>query len=447
MLVFSRLAVAIAATWICAAAQAAPSTDDNCDGRILFTRTVLTPTNNGAAAFPSSAALFTVDLDGNHVRRLTPQQQGHFYVPGLESDTMVWGYGPVNWLSKNFSNGARHILYFDGLSATFPTGQTSMSGKYKVMDMAGHAHALFPGPDDVNAGFGFVTWGPPGSNEIAYTNTAMNYPASPACVFLIHPDGSSAHRLWCADNHATPTSVSNLRWSGDGKSLLVYVNWNNEYQTPPNWGYYPAAELWRITVATGAATRVSTMIYEPAQGDSADISFDGNTVLYEEYAPYESETPTCDPQMAEYGSSYTVCARDMTTGKTTMLWHEMGNGVLQLAIAPDGHHMAASKFNDPPGVSGSEADLYLVSTADGSVVRQLTRRPAAGLPALSRVLWKLVAWSRDGQRLLVNRFYLPPPVVNKITNPVQDIYVINVATGRARHVIGGNAEDWYQPNW
>lgn len=445
MHVFSRLAVAIAATWMSAAAQAGQATHDDCDGRILFTRSVLTPIADRTDSFPSSVSLYTVNQDGSHVRRLTPRRQGHYYLPGLESDTSLWGYAPVAWLSKNFSSHARHILYFDGLSSVFPAQPDSMSGKYRIVDMKGHSHALFPGPDDVNAGFGFVTWGPPGSHEIAYTNTAMNYPASPACVFLIHPDGSGAHRLWCADSHVTPTSVSNLRWSGDGKSLLVYVNWNNEYQTPPNWGYYPAAELWRITVATGEATRVSTMIYEPALGDSADISYDGNQVIYEEYAPYESDTPACDPQMAEYGSGYTICARNMITGQTTVLWDETANSNLQLVISPSGKRMVANRYHNPPGTHGSEADLYLISTTDGSVIRRLTRRPAAGLPDRSRVIWKAVAWSSDGRRLLANRFYYAPPVVNKITKPVSDIYVIDVRKGKARHVIGGNAEDWYQP--
>lgn len=444
MQVFSRLAVAIAATFVAAAAQAGAR--DDCDGRILFTRTILTPTNDGTDAFPSSAALFTVDLDGTHVHRLTPQQQGHFYLPGLESDTTVWGYGPVNWLSKNFSGGAKYVLYLDGYSSAFPTQQDSMSGKYKVMDMAGHSHALFPGPDDVNAGYGFPTWGPPGSNEIAYTNTAMNYPASPACVFLVHPDGTGARRLWCAANHSTPTSVSNLRWSGDGKSLLAYVNWHIVYETPPNWGSFSYVELWRINVTTGSASRVSSMISDPPLGDSADISYDGNEVIYEEYAPFDSDAPACDPDMQGDGSGYTVCARNMSTGKTTVLWNEMVDTYLQLVIAPDGKHMAASTYNNPEGTQGSESDLYLVSTADGSVVRQLTRRPAAGLPDGASVIWKPVAWSRDGKHLLVNRFYYGTPVENKITKPTHDIYIVDVTNGSARHVIAGNAEGWYQPN-
>jgi hypothetical protein len=188
------------------------------------------------------------------------------------------------------------------------------------------------------------------------------------------------------------------------------------------------------------------MISDPPQGDSADISYDGNEVIYEESAPYESAAPACDPDMQEYGSGYTVCARDMATGQTTVLWNEMGDTNLQLAIAPGGKRMAASKYNDPAGIQGSESDLYLVSTVDGSVIRQLTRRPAAGLPDKARVVWKPVAWSRDGKRLLVNRFYYAPPVVNKITKPAHDVYVVNVENGSARHVVAGNAEGWYQPD-
>ena len=447
MHVFSRMAVAIAATWICATVPAAQAGDDDCNGKILFTRSVSTQLEGTTSFFYSSASLYTVDQDGTNVRRLTPRKEGHYFVPGLESDTTVWGYGPVNWLSKNFSGGGGHILYFHGLSSAFPVQQDSMSGKYRIMDKYEHSHALFPGHDDVNAGYGFLTWGPPGTNEIAYTNTAKNVPASPACVFLVHPDGSGAHSLWCAPSHATPTSVSNLRWSGDGRSLLVYVNWNAEFPISPNWGYYPAAELWRITVATGEAVRVSTMIYEPAQGRSADISYDGNTVVYEQYAPYDSDAPACDPEMPDYGSGSTICARNMTTGKTTVVWEGIGQGDVQLAVAPGGKRMIASSYNNPPGSTGSESDLYLVRTTDGSVIRQLTRRPAAGLPDRSLVQWEPVAWSRDGKRLLVNRIYYAPHVLNQDSQPVYHVYVIDVTDGKARRVVAGRAEDWYQRGW
>jgi len=447
---FSRLAVAIAITWVSAAAQSTQATTgrDDCDGKILFTRQALTPINDDIVDyFPSSVALFVVDEDGSHSRQLTPQRQGHYFLTGLESDTTIWGGAPVNWLSKNFSTNGKGILYFDGLSSQFPAQQDSMSGKYKVMGPHGHSHALFRGPDDVNAGYGFVTWGPPGSNEIAYTNSAQNYPASHPCVFLVHPDGTGAHPLWCATVHETGTSVSNLRWSGDGKSLLAYVNWNVVYPTPPNWGFYSNTELWRISVDTGKAVRIARVVTEPAEGDSADISYNGNKVIYEAPAPFESEFPLCDPDVTDSGSGYTICVLDIATGQSTVISNHGSNGNtdLQLLIRPDGKQAIFNQYNNPPGSTGSESDIYLTSTADGSVIRKLTRRPSTGLPDRSRVVWKPVAWSRDGKRLLVNRYYYAPPVPNTITPPTSDVYVINVGNGTARHVIRGHAEDWYQP--
>jgi hypothetical protein len=447
---FPQLVVAITITCVSVAAQCAQATTGNNgrDDRILFARQITAPIGGEIADyFPSSVALYVVDQDGAHVQQLTPQQEGRYFLSGLESDTTLWGYGPVHWLAKNFSSDGTHILYFDGLSSQFPAGQDSMSGKYRIMDTSGQSRALFPGPDDVNARYGFVTWGPPGSDEIAYTNSAENYPASSPCVFLIHPDGSGAHPLWCAELHETPTSVSNLRWSGDGRSLLAYVNWGAEYETPPNWGFYSNTELWRISVATGAAARVVANINQPALSDSADISYDGNKVIYEGVIPYESDSPECDPETVVDGIGYAVCVLDITTGQTTVIsdYGNNGNADLQLLIGPGGKRAIFNRYNNPAGSTGSESDIYLASTADGSVIRELTRRPHAGLPDRSVVVWKAVAWSSDGKRLLVNRYYYAPPVPNTITQPVSDIYVINTGNGKARHLLRGHAEGWYQP--
>lgn len=446
MHVFSRIAIATAAALM--PTFAAQANTQNEPGKILFARRLLAPVTsppNEVDYFPSAVGLFTVRTDGSHLHQITPLKDGHLYLSGLESNALLWGLAPTDWLSRNFSNGARHLLYFDGFSSDFVIQAYSISGKYRIRDPGGHSHALFPGGDDVSAGYGFVTWGPPGSNEVAYTNAAENHPHSPACVFLVHPDGSGAHRLWCAPEHVTPTSVSNLRWSGDGRSLLVYVNWDNKDQSPPNWGNFNTTELWRIKIPSGAATRVSGSI-DTTETNSADISFDGSKVIFEQQAPLGSEWPPCDPDAMEAGGGALICLMDMTTGKTTVEWNgDGGDTSLQLLIQPSGKHLVASGFDNPPGATSSESDLYLVRTSDASIVRKLTRRPAKGLPDGSRVAWQPVAWSRDGRQLLVNRYYFAPHIENVVTEPVSDVYVINIRTGRVRRVAAGFAQDWYQP--
>lgn len=170
-------------------------------------------------------------------------EDGHFF-PRVERDTGIsFEFTTINWLSKNFSAKAKQLLFFNGRTSNFPPQQDALSGKYKIRDSDGHTHNLF-GADDVAAGRGFVTWGPPGTGWIAYTNSAEAHPAAPACVFLIHPDATGAHPLWCPKGSGPSVRVTRLRWSGNGRYLLVGVNWGDLYG-PPNFGSYGYGDLWR----------------------------------------------------------------------------------------------------------------------------------------------------------------------------------------------------------
>lgn len=58
---------------------------------------------------------------------------------------------------------------------------------------------------------------------------------APACVNLMHADGSSQRLLWCA-----PGTIDTIRWAGNGKRLRTFV------QYVPNGGYYEHAAVYWI---------------------------------------------------------------------------------------------------------------------------------------------------------------------------------------------------------
>lgn len=431
-----RIFSLIAFTAACAAASAAATAATVPANSILFSRHVLQPFGDDGYKALASSALFTVDANGDHLRQLTPQEDGHFFLPGVESDTGIWyEFTTINWLSKNFSAKGKQLLFFNGRSSTFPTQQYSLSGKYKIRDSDGHTRNLFPGADDVASGRGFVTWGPPGSGWIAYTNSAEAHPASPACVFLIHPDGTGAHALWCAKGFGPSVGLTGLRWSGNGKYLLVGVNIDDIYG-PPNFGFYSTGDLWRVKVATGAAQHVAD-----ARGEPAEISYDGNKILYLAAGVDDPSEGGCAGYV---GNTQLICMKDMETGQMKVVSFKYQHQEGHMLLSPDATRTVTYDFNQQSPYPGySEIDISLVRTADGTVVRQLTKPPAAGWPQGSYVTWRAVAWSPDGNRLLANR----DVVLDGEAIPETSFFVINLAKGSVRRVGDGDAIDWYQPAW
>lgn len=74
-----------------------------------------------------------------------------------------------------------------------------------------------------------------------------------------------------------------------------------------------------------------------------------------------------------------------------------------MLLSPDGTQTVTYDFGGPSSHPGySEIDMSLIRTADGTVLRQLTKPPASGWPQGSYVTWRAVAWSSDGNRLLAN---------------------------------------------
>lgn len=316
-----------------------------------------------------------------------------------------------------------------------PNGNSGYTtGKYYVMDPLGVSAPLFPGENDVAApGYGYLTWQPSG-NEIAYANSAVDQPAAgQACVNLVHPDGSDARPLWCAPSSYTgPQYISAIRWAGNGKSLVAYVNWSPD-------PYSPQTDLYEINASTGAGTLVATGIPDlPSYRGIADVSYDGTKVIYQEYGGDQPSEDCLDNNYGGPGATY--CLRDMTTGQATLVSVPLAYDS-PLMLSPDGSELISTKGTTLNNYA-TENDLFVSSIATGQVLRQLTYTPKT-LPDDSSVGWKPVAWSSDGQRLLVNRVFIP---AHSIVPSQTEIYVINVSNGSMQYMGSGNAESWYQPS-
>jgi Tol biopolymer transport system component len=416
-------------TCSCAAAQAS--------GTILLTRPA-NETYNGVL-LPAGSGLYTIADNGSHLKQLTPTQANSWYVPS----GVTFGGPPGHWLTRNFSPDGKNIQYFYGQTSN-PTPGGPSSGKYYTMNLrTGVTQPLFDGDNDNAApGYGFLAWGPEGSNLIAYTNSTHGAPVTPACVYLMQPDGSDKHSLWCAPAQVTtpagaaPTgAVEDLRWSGNGQRLLAFVT----YQPPdgnPGLGYVAA---FLVDVPSGTATQVAINVPDAV----GDVSYDGTKVLYQQWD--DSQCGNEDPTAA----GISLCVKDMRTGQATSLlppyaWNSWGlNGYWwqaywydALLLSPDGSQAAFMMKTS----GGFEADLYVIDT-NGMNLRQLTAQPPVPGTDVIYTDWLPAAWSPDGTQILVNRATEPVFESEDQTWP-SEVHIVTVANDKDRLVTTGFAVDW-----
>lgn len=398
-------------------------------GTILFSRPLLGATTANDNFVGS--AIYSIGDDGFGERQLTPLTEGVFNLPN-DFDVPYAAIG--TWFGNAFSPSGNYSLFLR-VHAERVSGVPFRDGKYFVMNAQGQRMPpLFHGPNDLQApkygpSYGYVTWGPAGTNAIAYTNSANNTPVRRACVRLMHPDGTGDHKLWCADD-CPPyyTAVEGIRWSGDGRSLLVAIRLTNHKHPYPPY----RADLYRINARTGKAIRVQANIESPA---SIDLSYDGHEVVFHTNAPR-----TCTPGETD---QIVVCAKNMLTGRKTVLRDPervLLLGGSQMLLTPDGSQVVTVGV-DP---SSKAAELYVIDT-DGTQVRKLTQ-PCVPLDAEgnTEVVWEGVRLSPNGKRLLANcevEVYTPGEGIHDSSM----IYIVNLVDGSARYITDGYAHDWHVP--
>jgi len=391
-----------------------------------------------ADGFPrvTGSAIFSIGDDGFGERQLTPFADDVFNV----SDTWPQPFDTVeNWNTQAFSPSGNYSLFLKGNNPYSPA-QNFTFGKYYVMDAQGRRMPpLFRGANDMAPGtdgrsYSYLTWGPAGTNRIAYGNSVQGKPVCHACVYLINPNGKDERKLWCAhdDYPQHEHAIEGIRWSGDGNSLLVYDD-----ITRPGHPYdYHSANLYRINVATGAAKLVQTNVAAPQYGRGGDVSYDGHEVVFETNVP-----GTCDPHVTD---QQVVCAKNLRTGQKVALVSPEGQALLgggQMLLTPDGSQAVLMGVIANTGV----AELFLAST-DGTAIRQVTR-PCVPLDpqALDEEAWVPVRLSPDGTRLLANCYVYQNEGTPNASQQVR-MYIINLIDGSARYIANGLAYDWHVPS-
>lgn len=470
----SSATVAFAMVCSCASAYAG--------GTILLTRPV-NAVSNGILA-PVGTGLFTVNDYGTQLRQVTPLVPGSYYMPSWVGDYANYKTGVSYWLTKNFSPDAQSILYFKNPSADPADGP--YSGKYYVKNLhTGAIQPLFAGSNDNAApGEGYLARDPVDGNTIAFANSTSEYAIASPCVYLMHADGSNQHELWCApagiavpDNPPSPSlAVESLRWSGNGKKLMVYVSYD-----PPGLGFVkkktaaqdpnhpqllirpkpllqlsPAARpteggtsysaLFVVDVATGKGVEVTSNLIDPPSGD---ISYDGTKVIYQQY-----DYGQCgDEDQEAIGAS--LCFADLSMSPMTVtdllqpaMWNFFGDydnwwdnytdpdWYPEILLSPDGSRAVFTMAS----TTGNEADLYTIST-NATNFRPLTRNPN---PPTISTGWTPVAWSPDGTQILANRCTVPVAGSQDQTWPCE-VHIINASNGDDKSVTQGYAVDWHQP--
>lgn len=418
-------------------AQPLPAEAQSSPGTILFVRPM-----SGLYAGEETItglAIFSIGDDGFGQRQLTPFAH---YVYNVSALSDISNYSE-NWVVNAFAPSGRYSLFLKA-SSDYPLyGTTKFRGKFFMMNSLGQlTKPLFSGSDDLKAprdgpSHGSVTWGPAGTNEIAYTNAADDRPSSHhACVRLMHPDGTGNHLLWCATRW-TYRALQGVRWSGDGSKLLLYAVRSKVKGQDPN----GVADLYLIDTASGAATLVQSALGPPDQDGTGDVSYDGHEVVYG--VTYLSEnTGSCPVPSGAY--RVTWCARNMLTGQTVPLV-DPDNVVRmysydQALISSDGSQVFLTGTTRDPG-DKPLYEIYAINT-DGTGLRQITQ-PCAPVDSGTSLWWKLVRLSPDGKRMLanchVNQYPPSPPTT------ITKIYVVNLADGSARYVTHGAAYDWHVP--
>lgn len=410
-----------------------PSTyaGDSSPGTILLVRPLTDPASPNRV---TGSAIFSVRDNGFGLRQLTPFADDVYNLP----DAWFQPFDSLeSWVGNAFSPSGRYSQFLKAHTREATVNHPFASGKYFIMNAWGQrTPPLFPGGNDLQLpkdgpSYGWLTWGPAGTDLIAYSNSVNGTPRRNACVRLMHPDGHGKRTLWCApSSYPNKQAIEGLRWSGNGRFLLAYV----EVTAPDNPNQTIDTRLFRINLNVGSAQLVHNDVTSPLHGAAADLSYDGDKVVFQTNSP-----GACAPQEQD---QHVLCVRTLSTGQLVPLVDLDRTLVLsggQLLLTPDGSHAVV---NGGSRISNA-IELYVIKT-DGTQLRRLTVpcRPLDPNSGNIGVYWHPVRLSPDGRRVLANCY--SEQGSPRIRYPTQ-IYVVDIKTASARYVIDGYAYDWHVP--
>ena len=175
-----------------------------------------------------------------------------------------------------------------------------------------------------------------------------------------------------------PAGSYSLRWFPDGKSLLVEGYAGNR---PVTWLSY----FHRVDIATG---EISKLFDKDTGGDSAkNATFldNGKSLLFR-------------ARNGSYPAQGKLYLRNLETGDEKVAYS--GESFGTWALSPDGRTLALGMYNDQE----KRDYLKLVPMAGGEPTTVFRTEPGEFIMKASTL-----AWSKDGQSVLVTRCKLGPP--------------------------------------
>lgn len=242
-------------------------------------------------------------------------------------------------------------------------------------------------------------WGP--RNQIAFVARYRDR----ECLVLADGDGRARRDLFCP---AAPVQLTRIVWSGDGTRLFVtagYYAGNLE----PTW----RSLAYRVDATSGKAVTLDDRILDEPL--NLEFSPDGRRGIY-------SGMWSADMTLVDFG---TRAARTIAYGYAPR-W------------SADGRRIAFTGEVYEPGAEFRYYEPLFVMNADGSQLRQVTT------DRTNNHAYVAADWSRDNQRVLVNRrTYLDPA----LTLTGYSMRIVNTTTGRETDVGEGRADAgaWFEP--
>jgi Tol biopolymer transport system component/DNA-binding winged helix-turn-helix (wHTH) protein len=323
--------------------------------------------------------LWLASLDGSAPRQLSygetslqdpdVDRHGKVVASRLRMQFGIWKF-PVDGTSRNNVRDAQQLTHETGQVQTPSIGPSDRElaylsddgghGNIWVMDVASGATRQITTERDPRVAVGLPVWSPDGGTiSLVSTRDTSNWET--LGLWLINPDGSNLHRL------ASPVA-GYPTWSNDGQWLYYSTETEKEKEG--------TLQTWKTLVKGGSPSLV--------RDDNAcvsGISPDGSTLYF--VAPQSNGNGSRDYEIRfahpESGPSQRLAR---ISGERVPHWQ-----IVQATLSHDGRWLALP-LND-----GASTNLYLVSTADGTL-RQVT-----DFGDRRTFIVRRVSWSSDDRRL------------------------------------------------